>query len=65
MKTTTYKDKPSEKAQKVLDVLRNVVSEELERKRKLGHYAVVWDEDHPVLIGEDAPPQPEHGTSPV
>jgi len=31
------------------------VSKELERKRKLGHYAVIWDGEKPVLLGADAP----------
>ena len=35
----------------------------LERKRRLGHYAVVWQDGRPVAIGEDRPdtePAPEH-----
>ena len=28
--------------QKILDTLRKVAAETLERKRRLGHYAVIW-----------------------
>lgn len=41
--------------QKILNVLRQVASDTLERKRRLGHYAVVWRNGKPVAIGEDAP----------
>ena len=33
---------PSEQAQKTLTVLQQAVAEALEKKRKLGQYAVVW-----------------------
>lgn len=41
--------------QKILDVLKQVASDTLERKRRLGHYAVVWRDGKPVAIGKDAP----------
>ncbi len=41
--------------QKILEVLRQVAADTLERKRRLGHYAVVWRDGKPVAIGEDAP----------
>jgi hypothetical protein len=41
--------------QKVLDCLKQVAADTLERKRRLGHYAVVWQDGRPVAIGEDAP----------
>ena len=44
----------------VLDVLKRAVAEALERKRRLGQYAVMWREGRVVCIGPDAPP----GTSP-
>lgn len=40
---------------KVLDVLKRAVAEALERKRKIGQYAVVWREGRVVCIGADAP----------
>jgi hypothetical protein len=45
----------SEETQKILEMLREVAAETLERKRRLGHYAVVWQDGKPVAIGEDAP----------
>lgn len=41
--------------QKTFDCLKQVAKETLERKRRLGHYAVVWQDGRPVAIGEDAP----------
>lgn len=41
--------------QQMLDSLRTAVAETLERKRRLGQYAVLWQDGKPVLIGEDAP----------
>ncbi|CUR46200.1 hypothetical protein BN2364_1759 [Alloalcanivorax xenomutans] len=43
--------------QEMLDSLRTAVAETLERKRRLGQYAVIWQDGKPVLVGEDAPPQ--------
>lgn len=40
---------------KVLDVLKRAVAEALERKRKLGQYAVVWRDGRVLCIGPDAP----------
>ena len=45
--------------QEILDCLRATAAETLERKRRLGHYAVIWQDGKPVLIGEDAPEQPQ------
>lgn len=47
--------KISPEAQKTLAALRKAVADTLERKRRLGHYAVLWRDGRPVLIGEDAP----------
>jgi hypothetical protein len=44
---------------KVMDVLKRAVAEALERKRKLGQYAVVWREGRVVCTGPDAPGAPE------
>ncbi|SOC54657.1 hypothetical protein SAMN05421509_10455 [Chromohalobacter canadensis] len=43
--------------QEMLDSLRAAVSEALERKQRLGHYAVIWQDGKPMLVGEDAPDQ--------
>ena len=51
----TYKKEPSEKAKVILEALQRAVTAELERKRRLGHYVVLWDGEKPVLVGDDAP----------
>lgn len=47
--------KISPEAQKTLAALRKAVADTLERKRRLGHYAVIWRDGKPVFIGDDAP----------
>ncbi|MBV5305223.1 MAG: hypothetical protein J0652_00875 [Desulfobulbaceae bacterium] len=42
----------------LLDTLKQAVAKELEKKKRLGHYAVFWEDGRPVLIGEDAPQTP-------
>ncbi len=39
-----------------LEALKQAVTEALERKRRLGQYAVVWRNGQVVCIGPDAPP---------
>jgi len=46
---------PSPEGQRQLDTLRQAVGNALERKRRLGQYAVIWQNGKPVRIGEDAP----------
>lgn len=41
--------------QKILETLKRVAANTLERKRRLGHYAVIWQDGRPMTIGEDAP----------
>ncbi|MDT4331373.1 hypothetical protein ACQE3D_14740 [Methylomonas sp. MS20] len=43
------------KEKQLLDCLTAAVGEALERKRRLGQYAVVWKDGKPALIGDDAP----------
>lgn len=52
---TTSKVKLSEEGQVILDSLQKAVTQALEKKRRLGQYAVVWRDGKPVMIGEDAP----------
>ena len=40
---------------RALDALKRAVAEALERKRRLGQYAVVWREGRAVCVGPDAP----------
>jgi hypothetical protein len=47
--------------QRALDALQRAVTEELERKRRLGQYAVVWQDGKVVCVGgDDAPAPQEH-----
>ncbi|HOW76943.1 MAG TPA: hypothetical protein P5102_01695 [Candidatus Competibacteraceae bacterium] len=41
--------------QQILDALKNAVAEALERKRRLGQYAVVWRDGRSVILGEESP----------
>lgn len=49
---------PSAQAQAMLQALRSAVDKSLERKRKLGQYAVIWQNGQPLQIGADAPKVP-------
>lgn len=46
---------PSPQTQAMLKALQAAVAKSLEKKQKLGHYAVTWQNGRPVLVGEDAP----------
>ncbi len=52
---STHETIPSEKSRRILDNLKKTVAETLERKRKLGQYAVIWDGQKPVQSGADVP----------
>ncbi len=54
---TQRKASPSSEGQRQLESLRRAVGNVLERKRRLGHYAVIWQDGKPVRIGEDTPAQ--------
>ncbi len=41
--------------QAMLDALQRAVTNTLERKRRLGHYAVLWSGNAPMIVGEQAP----------
>lgn len=49
---------PLIETQQLLAALQAAVTSTLERKRRLGHYAVVWQDGRPVAIGEDRPESP-------
>ncbi|AEJ01189.1 hypothetical protein Nit79A3_1355 [Nitrosomonas sp. Is79A3] len=59
----TLKTTPSEEGQVILDSLQKAVTQALEKKRRLGHYAVVWRDGKAVMIGEDAPKVSENPVS--
>jgi hypothetical protein len=50
---------PSPESIVVLNALRAAVAKELDRKKRLGHYYVIWENDRTVFIGEDAPQDPQ------
>lgn len=54
---TQKKASPSPEGQRQLESLRQAVSNTLERKRRLGQYAVIWQDGKPVRIGEEKPLQ--------
>lgn len=55
MMNTRRKNTPSPEGQRQLDALRQAVGKALEKKRRLGQYAVTWQDGKPVVQGEDAP----------
>ncbi|QOJ24112.1 MAG: hypothetical protein HRU78_11065 [Gammaproteobacteria bacterium] len=59
----TLKTTPSEEGQIILDSLQKAVTQALEKKRRLGQYAVVWRSGKPIMIGEDAPKESENSVS--
>jgi hypothetical protein len=46
---------PSPKALETLEALKTAVAKALDRKRRLGQYAIIWSENRPVAVGDDAP----------
>ena len=54
---TTREKSPSEEGRVVLEALRRAVTQALDKKKRLGQYAVIWRDGKPVMSGEDAPEQ--------
>lgn len=54
------KETPSEEGRVVLDTLKLAVSHALEKKRRLGQYAVIWKEGKPVRLGEESDSGNQH-----
>jgi hypothetical protein len=52
------KSVPSPESIAVLNALRAAVAKELDKKKRLGHYYVSWQNDRVVFIGDDAPQDP-------
>jgi hypothetical protein len=46
---------PSPQAKAMLESLRDAVARSLEKKQRLGQYAVIWQNGRPVQSGHDAP----------
>jgi len=51
---TLKKDEPSEKSQILLAMLKTAVANALEKKRRLGQYAVIWENGKPVRVDADS-----------
>ena len=45
---------PSAEGQRMLETLRLAVAKVLERKRRLGQYAVVWQHGKPAMVNGEA-----------
>ena len=58
---TKRKSTPSPEGQRQLEILRQAVDKTLEKKRRLGQYAVTWKDGKPVISGEDVPNTSENG----
>ena len=54
--TNTPQASPSEHSSQLLEALGRSVAKALDTKRRLGHYAVTWQNGRPLLAGDDAPP---------
>ncbi len=51
----TVKKQPSEHSKVVLASLKAAVTNALEKKRRLGQYAVFWENGQIIYKGDDAP----------
>lgn len=52
--TESFKNSPSKEGQIILDSLQKAVSNALDKKRRLGQYAVVWKNGNPSMTNEDS-----------
>ena len=55
----TRKTTASPDGQVVLESLQRAVKQALDKKKRLGKYAVIWQDGKPVMIGDDAPASTE------
>ncbi|MDN5870815.1 MAG: hypothetical protein L0H73_08885 [Nitrococcus sp.] len=60
---TNHKTTPSADCQRMLESLRQAVAKTLERKRRLGQYAVIWQDGKPVIIDAEPPRVAEDAAS--
>ena len=52
--SSSIKTEPSTESQVMLDTLKTAVAHALEKKRRLGQYAVIWKNGKPVRVGGDS-----------
>lgn len=50
----SLKSTPSEESRLLLDTLKTAVAHELEKKRRLGQYAIIWKNGKPVRVDSDS-----------
>ncbi|HMB16663.1 MAG TPA: hypothetical protein VKN62_10140 [Pelovirga sp.] len=50
----TQKKFPSQEGQLLLNTLQKAVADALEKKRRLGQYAVVWRDGKPTILGKES-----------
>ncbi len=53
----TAQKQPSKHSELVLNALKQAATNEIEKKRRLGQYVVLWENDSIIYQGEDAPEQ--------
>jgi hypothetical protein len=51
------------RAQIILESLWQTAAKTLDRKRRLGHHAVIWQDNAPLAVGEDAQPELKQSSS--
>jgi len=51
----TTRKTASREGQRVLETLQKAVKQTLEKKKRLGQYAVIWHDGKPIITGDDAP----------
>jgi len=52
--SSSTKDEPSKESKEMLDTLKTAVAHALEKKRRLGQYAVIWKNGKPARVGADS-----------
>ena len=62
MNTST--NTPTTDSLEMLDILKTAVLQTLEKKKLLGQYAVIWRDNEPLVIGDDAPREKGHPKKP-
>ena len=55
----------SPKSQQTLESLKKSVAKALEKKRRLGQYAVVWRDGHIVYLNREQQPDGDNSTMPT
>ncbi|MDX8389066.1 MAG: hypothetical protein R8M38_01110 [Mariprofundaceae bacterium] len=50
----SLKTTPSQESRILLDTLKTAVAHALEKKRRLGQYAIIWKNGKPVRVGSDS-----------